>query len=176
MSQNRTKSISILGCGWLGLALGEELSKNYDIKGSTTTSDKISQIKKSGIQPYTVTLNTEISLNPEFLHSEILIINIPPQVRKFGAQYHIDQIKTLIPYIEKSTIKWVIYTSSTSVYPSTKEEVHESLELTQENTSNQTLLAVEQLLMKNKNFSTTILRLAGLFGPDRTLVLSLIHI
>ena len=170
MSTSENKSISILGCGWLGLPLGIHLKDTYNIKGSTTTSEKLPVLKKAGIQPFTLVVNQEMKVNPEFLYSDILIINIPPQIRKHGVQYHVDQIKTLIPHIEKSAIKWVIYTSSTSIYPSPNDEVKECLEITEENTGNQTLLTVEQLLLKNKHFDTTILRLAGLFGPERTLV------
>gem|GEM_PF-4555050 len=46
-------TISIIGCGWLGLPLAEFLvQKGYLIKGSTTREEKLDQLKSKGIQPF----------------------------------------------------------------------------------------------------------------------------
>jgi UDP-glucose 6-dehydrogenase len=45
--------ISIVGCGWLGLPLGAKLVKNgHRVFGSTTSEEKIEEIKAAGIAPY----------------------------------------------------------------------------------------------------------------------------
>ena len=41
MSQNKITTISVLGYGWLDLSLGKYFLQEYDIKGSTTSSEKI---------------------------------------------------------------------------------------------------------------------------------------
>ena len=112
--------ISILGCGWLGLPLAKVLVKNgFSVKGSTTTQDKIDVLKQSGIEPFLFALNPEnIQGNAiSFLeHSEVLIINIPPKLRGNSKEDFVGKMKTLIPFIEKSSVEKVLFVSSTSVY------------------------------------------------------------
>ncbi len=49
--------ISVLGCGWLGLPLAEDLiDKGYKVKGSTTTESKLNGFLEKGINPYYINL------------------------------------------------------------------------------------------------------------------------
>ena len=57
MNQNK---IAILGCGWLGLPLAKKLiSKNFIVRGSTTSKDKISVLENENIEPFLITLDKE---------------------------------------------------------------------------------------------------------------------
>jgi len=82
MNQNK---IAILGCGWLGLPLAKKLiSKNFIVRGSTTSKDKISVLENERIEPFLITLDKEFDKKnlSEFLKNiDILIINIPPNIR-----------------------------------------------------------------------------------------------
>ena len=50
MSQRTLHTISVLGCGWLGLPLAEYLmGKGYQVKGSTTNQSKLSLLENKGI-------------------------------------------------------------------------------------------------------------------------------
>ena len=47
------KTISLLGCGWLGLPLAKQLiEKGYTVKGTTTTEDRMSVLECAGVVPY----------------------------------------------------------------------------------------------------------------------------
>jgi nucleoside-diphosphate-sugar epimerase len=157
-----------LGCGWLGLPLAKDLvSKGHVIKGSTTSESKISNLQSNGIEPFLIDLGSiqstaEIS---KFLASEHLIIAIPPRVKHHNNFK--EQIESLISFIESSTIKKVIFISSTSVYPNTNSLVMEEVMEIAESNSGRVLQEVEKLLQSNKFFQTTILRMAGLYGYDR---------
>ncbi|MFM9826155.1 SDR family oxidoreductase [Flavobacterium sp.] len=174
------KQISILGCGWLGLPLAKGLiEKGFSVKGSTTSTDKLSILENAGIQPYLIALSedkTEGDLNGFLENSEILIIDIPPKLRGSGAdpstalrKTFVEKIKNIIPFIEKSAIEKVLFVSSTSVYgdTSTALSVTEDSTLNPETESGKQLVQVEQLLQSNSNFKTTILRFGGLIGDDR---------
>ena len=166
--------ISVLGCGWLGLPLSKSLlSKGFLIKGSTTSGDKLNILEQNGIQSFQIALKeTEIigGISSFLQNSEILIINIPPKLRGSGSEDFVSKIKTLLSFVEKSTINHVIFTSSTSVYA---DEPLASKSVTEETTPNpatesgKQLVAAEKLLMENKNFRTTILRFGGLIGENR---------
>jgi len=163
--------ISILGCGWLGLPLAKVLVKNgFSVKGSTTTQDKIDVLKQSGIEPFLFALNPEnIQGNAiSFLeHSEVLIINIPPKLRGNSKEDFVGKMKTLIPFIEKSSVEKVLFVSSTSVYADENVIVTEETPPQPETESGRQLLQSEQLLQNNTHFKTTIVRFGGLIGEDR---------
>jgi nucleoside-diphosphate-sugar epimerase len=165
------KIISILGCGWLGLPLAEHLAKKgFVVKGSTTSFEKYDILKLNGISPFRVMVSdTEIisdNLN-EFLNSDILIINFPPKRRDNIETYHQAQFKQLIPELNKSSIKHVLFVSSTSVYPDLNREVFENETIMPVKPSGKALKFVEDLLTSQSNFVTTIIRLSGLIGYDR---------
>jgi nucleoside-diphosphate-sugar epimerase len=113
----------------------------------------------------------------EFLNdTDILIIDIPPGLRKIteatSEKIFVAKIKNLIPFIENSTIKKVLFISSTSVYTETAaiSTVTEETVLHPDTESGKQLVEVENLLRNNSNFQTTIIRFGGLIGEDRNIV------
>lgn len=163
--------ISILGCGWLGLPLAKALIKNgFLAKGSTTSSEKLSILEKSGIQPFLIALSEE-KINGDFTgflqNSKTLVIDIPPKLRGSEKENFVSKIKNTIPFIEKSTIENLLFISSTSVYGESDSIITEETEVHPKTESGKQLLETEQLLQNNPNFKTTILRFGGLIGEDR---------
>jgi nucleoside-diphosphate-sugar epimerase len=170
--------ISILGCGWLGMPLAKALLTNgFSVKGSTTSESKLSRLATLGIEPFLVTLDNKRTTGAvgDFLDgSEILVIDIPPQLRgnksdssTANEKVFVEKIKTLIPYIEKSTVKNVLFVSSTSVYGEADATITEETLASPDTESGKQLLEAEILLQGNQNFKTTILRFGGLIGEDR---------
>ncbi|WMI68139.1 NAD(P)-binding domain-containing protein [Mangrovimonas sp. YM274] len=149
------RKISILGCGWLGLALAIDLiDKGYEVYGSTTSNTKIKELAKNGIKPFLINISDSNLNIQEFLASDVLIISITSK--------SIADIKTLIMNIEKSKIQKIIFISSTSVYPFTNSIVTEETD-----TSNTPLAEIEKLFLANSSFKSTIIRFGGLFGYNR---------
>jgi nucleoside-diphosphate-sugar epimerase len=171
------KQISILGCGWLGLPLAKFLVENgFSVNGSTTSYEKISLLEKNNIHPYLIRLSVDeledtARLITHFLkNSTVLIINIPPKLRGNASENFIAKIQYLIPFIEKSSIEKVLFVSSTSVYAdsaSMSEVCTEETTPDPDNESGKQLLSVENLLLSNCHFQTTIVRFGGLIGIDR---------
>jgi UDP-N-acetyl-D-mannosaminuronate dehydrogenase len=117
MSQNK---IGIIGCGWLGLPLAKEfVSNNYKVKGSTTTKEKLEILKNEGIDAYLIDV-AENSISDSFesflYELDILIINIPPKIRKDANSNYSEKIKELVKQANK--VKNILFISSTSVYGS----------------------------------------------------------
>lgn len=167
------KQISIIGCGWLGFPLATALlDEGYKVKGSTTSLEKILHLKSVGIDGFLVKL-TEESIDGEIENcladSKILILNIPPGLRKDPEADFVKRIALLIPYIENSTIQKVVFVSSTSVFADTElmPVITEETIPNPDTASGTQLLKAEKLLQQNEKFSTTILRFSGLFGPNR---------
>ncbi|MFK7031209.1 Rossmann-fold NAD(P)-binding domain-containing protein [Flavobacterium oreochromis] len=167
----KRQKISILGCGWLGLPLAENLvKKGFYVNGSTTSYDKITLLKEKGVQPYLISITNTAIEGPEivnFLDSDILIINFPPKRRADVIAFHTGQIEQLLSEILKSNIKKVLFISSTSVYPDTNGVVTETELQLPEKESGKALLLVEKMLLEQTQFETTIVRFSGLIGYDR---------
>ena len=167
------KRIAIIGCGWLGFPLAKSLvKKGLKVKGTTTSINKLALLSKENIEanylniaPQGINGNVQESLS----ESDVLILNIPPGLRKNPEKDHIAQIRNLIPFIEASQIKKVLFVSSTSVYADeeTFPEITEETRPSPQSESGKQLLKIEKMLQTNTSFKTTILRFSGLFGNDR---------
>lgn len=166
--------ISILGCGWLGLALAKHLvRRNHLLKGSTTAEEKVDELRSHYIEPYIIDLSPEIE-NPklvqEFWNSHILVLNIPPgRKRADVVNFHTRQIQNIIDHVEGGSIQHVIFASSTSVYPPSAGLVYEENAIPGKASrpSGNALLEAEMMLRRSTHFATTILRFGGLFGANR---------
>jgi len=167
------KRISIIGCGWLGFPLAQELvKKGFAIKGSTTSKDKLELLFKAQIEAFQLRITPEgvIGNIRECLSkSDVLVLNIPPGLRRNPDANYVGQIESLIPNIEASSIQKVIFVSSTSVYADEIgfPEITEQTKPNPTSESGKQLLIVEKMLQKNPNFECTVLRFAGLYGNDR---------
>lgn len=163
--------ISILGCGWLGLPLAKSLiGKGFSVNGSTTSEAKIQVLENAGINAFLIALHagkTDGEIASFLNNSEIIIIDIPPKLRGLETESFVDKIRTLIPHIEKSAVKKVLFISSISVYADDNSTITETAKPNADSESGKQLAAAEQLLQSNPNFKTTILRFGGLIGADR---------
>lgn len=164
------ETISILGCGWLGLPLAEYLIKcGYKVKGSTRTKEELTVLESKGIKPSLLVLDPNIHGEnlDNFFKSDVLIIDFPPERRDDIVTYHGLQVTSLIDKIKLSSIEKVIFVSSTSIYPDLNREVSEEETKAPSKSSGEALLIVEGLLNNCDEFKTTVLRFAGLIGYDR---------
>lgn len=163
-------TISILGCGWLGLPLGNYLcQKGFQVKGSVTSKEMFPALKQAGITPSLLILSSELSgenLDSFFL-CDVLIVSFPPERRADIEGYLSAQFRSLIEHINKKRVSKVLFVSSTSVYPDLNREVYEHENLLSAKGSGRALKVVEDMLLEQKEFATTVLRFGGLVGYDR---------
>ena len=167
------KSVSIIGCGWLGFPLAKALVKNgFKVKGTTTSKDRIDLLNNEQIKAFYVIVSSENvsgDIKESLTKSNVLVLNIPLGLRKNPQSDYLGLIKNLIPYIEASQIKKVLFISSTSVYrdEETFPEITEETKPNPSSESGKQLLKTEALLQNNPHFKTTVLRFAGLYGDGR---------
>jgi nucleoside-diphosphate-sugar epimerase len=162
-------TVSILGCGWYGLAFAKSLvNKWIKVKGSTTTAGKLSRLADDGIAPYQIDLSpgNEI-IDPDFFVCDVLWVCIPPRARAGQGAEYLNKLELLVPHITANNIKQLVLISSTGVYGDHNTEVTELDDPNPDSESGKILLAAEDLLKAQKGFTTTVIRFGGLFGPDR---------
>src|SRR5688572_23559917 len=112
-------SITIIGCGWLGLPLGRELAtREYAVKGTTTTPEKVSELAEAGILPYIANFSRDISESTwvHITHSDEVIITLPYS-RKKTDEENLLLFTKLAKTLAFEEIQRVILVSSTAVYP-----------------------------------------------------------
>lgn len=159
--------ISILGLGWVGHPLALSLSNSFSVKGSVTSTKKATRLSTPSLNCTTILLDPHKKLNPEnpFFQSETLIVTIPFKRSLKDPTLYTKTIQNLLHILEKTPIKRLIVTSSTSIYPEIGTYT-ESTPFTPETTRAKALFEMEKSCL-NTSISTQILRLAGLYGYDR---------
>lgn len=171
--------ISILGCGWLGWPLGGHLlDRGLHVRGSTTTNEKLGSLRDDDIEPYLLRLNPELGEDEArtFFSSDILVLNVPPS-RDSGdvVSFHRQQIDSVRSAAAAGSVDWILFVSSTGVYPSVEQVVTEddlppgmpdALPGPRRSTG-RALLQAEGRLMNDPNFDTTVVRFGGFYGDDR---------
>jgi nucleoside-diphosphate-sugar epimerase len=161
--------VSILGCGWYGRSLAQTLlNNNIAVKGSVTSAEKLQTLSALGVNPYLVNFKPDGEhFDPDFFKCDLLVICIPPKTRHGEGSDHLLKVKRIINAIENSSIKNVIYISSTGVYGNTNKEVNELDDPEPDSEAGTVLLAAERLFKDQPAFKATIIRFAGLVGPGR---------
>ena len=173
-------SVSILGCGWLGRPLGQHLVKQgRSVRGSTTTPEKLDRLRDDGIEPVLLTLDPDLSGSDpgSLFDSEILVLNVPPSRGSDDVKArHRRQIEAVRDSAVDGRVEWILFASSTGVYPSVEQTVTEddvppgnpdTLPGSRRSTG-EALVEVEGLLMnETPDLDVTIVRLGGLYGGDR---------
>ncbi len=159
------KTVSILGCGWLGTAVAAHLiAKGYSVKGSTTSEARTGLLKSEGIEPYVITLSPQPSGAgaQEFFSSQILIVSIPPGRKSGSTAMYLERMKALSEHLTTTIVKHVLFVSSTAVYPDVAKEVTES-----DADPDSYLVQAERYFLEHSTIKTTIVRFGGLMGPGR---------
>jgi len=151
------KKISILGGGWLGLALAKNFKNEYEVLISSRTIEKIEFYEKENLKAF-VFNETNLDNLDNLLDVNYLFINFPPS--KFD-----DYIGFLSKIYENPKIKnieKIIFISSTSIYPNEDGIFIEDIKIT--NSVSKKVFDAEELV---KNKSDVIFRCAGLMGDTR---------
>jgi nucleoside-diphosphate-sugar epimerase len=161
--------ISIIGCGWLGLPLGEHLAQQgHQVAGSTTSEDKLEVLEKAGITPFLFRLEPMPAgkLFNDLFDTDLLFVNIPPGRRKNPPEYYEEQIKYLTYLINQHKIPRVIFISSTSYYPSNNGIVDVNTPYDFDSGSGKAVVQAEKQIIKVES-ELLILRCGGLMGGTR---------
>lgn len=171
--------ISILGCGWLGRSFAHHLlEREVHVRGSTTSPEKRDALKEEGIESYLLTLDPDLAGNgvDSFFESPVLFLNVPPPRDYDDVQLaHLRQIDAVRSAARNGAVEWILFASSTGVYPNVEQTVTEAdcppgqpeaLPGSRRSTG-ETLLEAEARLLDDPAFATTVIRFSGLYGGDR---------
>ncbi|TVR36633.1 MAG: SDR family oxidoreductase [Cryomorphaceae bacterium] len=163
--------VCIVGLGWLGKALYEELaSRGKNVTGSRTSQKGVDSLVEEGMRAFRLVLNPEVEGErlEECLSAKVLVINIPPGRRDPDVELrHPQEISHLLNKALEFGVEQIIFVSSTSVFGSVKGSVDDDAVRRPDTASGRALLRCEDLLMKKTGGKACVVRFGGLYGPDR---------
>jgi len=159
------KKIGIIGYGWLGERLASVLSGKYALSATTTTEQKVNDLRSKEIHAVIASfpdyqLSEPVSQWEEIRNTDVLIITIPVSEKSCCVSSLYNRIQNLSAFIGDFKGQMFLM-SSTGVYPDLPKEFTEE-DVPFDNVSGERML-------RNKYPQLNILRLGGLMGDNRLL-------
>jgi nucleoside-diphosphate-sugar epimerase len=163
--------VLIIGCGYIGLPLGKKLVRlGHKVFGLRRNTAAKNELKSAGLKPIfaDITKFEELKKLPRDFD---WVVNC---VAANGADYseiYLRGTKNLVEWLAPHPPKKFVYTSSTSVYAQNDGSlVNESSPTEPRAETAKILIATEKVLLAafaGKKFPAVILRVAGIYGPQR---------
>ena len=166
--------VLIIGCGYVGLPLGAELARQgHEVFGVRRSAQAETELKGAGIKP----LRADVTKPEDLAELPAPFDWIGNCVASQGGgtddyrRVYLQGTRNLIARLSPEPPKKFIYTSSTSVYGQNDGSLVKETSPTEPAAETaQVLVETEKLLLeaaREKKFPAVILRLAGIYGPDR---------
>jgi nucleoside-diphosphate-sugar epimerase len=165
--------VLIVGCGYVGVPLGVELVRlGHDVFGLRRSPDAESELKAADIQPLIgdVTRPETLAKLPRDFDLVVNCVAAGGNADDYREVY-LEGTRNLIEWLAPNPPKKFVYTSSTSVYAQNDgSQVDESSPTEPLAETSKILVATEKVLLAavaERKFPAVILRVAGIYGPDR---------
>jgi nucleoside-diphosphate-sugar epimerase len=165
--------VLIVGCGYVGLPLGVELVRlGHEVFGLRRNAAAESELKTAGVQPLfgDVTQPETLARLPREFDWVVNCVAAGGGADDYR-QVYLQGARNLIEWLAPNPPKKFIYTSSTSVYGQTDgSQVKESSPTEPLAETAKILVETEKVLLAavaERKFPAVILRVAGIYGPDR---------
>lgn len=147
--------ICLIGCGWLGLPLAEQLQPMFKVVATSRAAEKCQLLNSKGIEAIEINNNTW-TLPEHVINSAWVVFMIPPT----GLEDYVGFTKNILHQFPITTK--IILTSSIGVYEPSLDVVNEQSNVIQ----NHPLILVENYIQQTFAQSY-LLRLAGLVNEQR---------
>jgi nucleoside-diphosphate-sugar epimerase len=169
-----SRRVLIVGCGYVGLELGRQLSVlGHEVFGLRRSSAGAEALRAAGLTPLTGDLTqpeTLLNLPGRF----DWVVNTVSSSRGGTDEYRTvyrDGMRNLLDWLREHPPEAFAYTSSTSVYGQTSGDwVDESAPTEPGTETGRLLVATEQLVLEAARLGSVpgrVLRVAGIYGPGR---------
>ena len=160
----------IIGLGWLGAAFAKTmLEKKHLVVGTTRSVGKDNTLQKKGLFAWRFSLGETL---PREVSSAVqgasVLISISPSTQGLSPLAFYTALESFVQSLNPLKPRNILFTSSTSVYPAGRGQVGEEQavgSVSQKSGINQ--FEVEKRVQQASAAPVSIVRLGGLFGPER---------
>jgi len=165
--------VLIVGCGYIGLPLGAELVKEgHEVFGLRRSAGAAAALETAGVNPLVADITRPETLR-DIPAGYDWVVNCVSASGGSATEYravYLQGTRNLIEWLSPRPPQKFVYTSSTCVYGQTDGSVvTETSPTTPVAETAKILVAAERVLLdaSARGFPAVILRLAGIYGPDR---------
>jgi nucleoside-diphosphate-sugar epimerase len=168
-------NITIIGCGYVGSAVAKYWQQKMTliVAATTTTPERVHELENITQKVILVRGNEEETLHNLLKNQDCVLLSIAPGRGSSYEETYLQTANTLIRALKNTSVKQLIYTSTCSVYGDQNGMlVDEETPTNPINSNGEILKQTEQTLLSaiNQNLHICILRLGGIYGPERELV------
>jgi nucleoside-diphosphate-sugar epimerase len=157
------KKIAVVGCGWLGSSLANELlNKGYEVHGTSRDIDNLVDLIDSGMVAHQLEYENMDTPQDWLKECEVLVLNIPPSGFRF---LYAEKMVAIAKNIRPSA--HLLFISSTSVYADNDGIVTENTPAEGGKRNGNWVIDAEQALQKHFAQQLCIIRMSGLVGGKR---------
>ena len=163
----------IVGCGYVGVPVGAELVRlGHEVFGLRRNASAEAELKAAGIQPLFADITKPETLAPLPREFDWVVhcVAAGGDAENYR-QIYLEGTRRLVEWLAVSPPKKFLYTGSTSVYGQADgSQVKESSPVEPLAETAKVLVETEKNLLEAfqaKKFPAIILRLAGIYGPER---------
>jgi len=162
--------ILIAGCGYVGTRIAQHfLSKNQKVWGIIRTPERKSALEQIGIPPLVLDLTKPETFGgiPQ-VHFVVIAVSPDDRSEANYRKIYLEGTRNLLLHIKRNTSPLlVVYLSSTGVYCDRAGEWVDEKTPPEPDTERGKILLEAENQVLNSNLPSVVLRLAGIYGPDR---------
>jgi nucleoside-diphosphate-sugar epimerase len=169
-----TERVAILGCGYVGLELGRQLSSGHDVVGVRRSEAGLDAVESAGMEPVQADVTDPYSLaavpDADWI---VFAASSGGRGAEAAREVYVDGLETAIDHFwdRADPPEHLVYTSSTGVYGDHDGDwVDESTPLDPQTEKTRVLAEAERIARERPaeyGGHGTVARFAGLYGPDR---------
>jgi len=163
-------NVLLCGCGWLNSQLVDPLqTSNTQVLATTRNNEKLAQLTAKGVQSALFDLGQPFPFESLVVKNETtIILSIPPGRRNPDTTVFESGMRMLLAQFAARRPAHLIFISTTAVYgEKSNDTINERSELAPQTASAHAHVALEHAIAQSFSGSYTVLRLAGLVGPNR---------
>ncbi len=166
------RRIVIVGCGYVGQALGEALiAAGHDVTGTTTSPERVADLAASGIEPQVLDVHDAERLTDLFRGVHTVFATLAAGRNGDYQRTYAEGLDHVTEACRSGGVGRLVYTSSTRVYAQDDGSVvDESSPTVPKGANGAALLTAERAVLGfASDLCGTVVRLGGIYGPDRDL-------
>ena len=169
-------NIAIIGCGYVGCAVAKYWQQKMTlmVTATTTTPERVPTLQSLAQKVVVTQGNDREQLKSVLQNQDIVLLSIGAKGANVYEETYLNTAKTLVEILQDTpSVKQLIYTGSYSVYGDHNGAlVDEETLATPSHDNGKILQATENVLLaaSSDKLRVCILRLGGIYGPDRELI------
>ncbi|WP_017316801.1 SDR family oxidoreductase [Mastigocladopsis repens] len=169
-------NVAIIGCGYVGCGVARywQQKMTFVVTATTTTPERVPTLQAVAQRVEIVKGNDPDLLHTVLKNQDVVLLSVGAKSADVYEETYLHTAQTLVSVLKQiPSVQQLIYTGSYAVYGDRNGAwVDEESLVAPANQNGQILSDTEQILLSASNefLNVCILRLGGIYGPDRELV------